>query len=159
MKLYKTTITPKSYFATSLKGDTIFGQMCWSILYLFGKDRLENLLKEYENSPFLVVSDGFALGFLPKPKMPSKFLNEKSEEKKQNRKKVWLTINELQEGKYESARTDSEINEKIKVFSTMHNSINYKTFHTGEGFDPYGVESYQISPKEVYFLIDEDILV
>ena len=158
MKLYKTTITPESSFATPLKGDTLFGQMCWAIRYSFGNDKLKNLLENYKNDkkPFLVVSDGFAQGFLPKPKMPGELLSEKSEDKKENRKKIWLTISELINGEYQNARTDEEIKHKEKVHSQMHNSINYKYFHTTEGFDPYGVELFSIPKKDIYFLIDEE---
>ena len=54
MKLYKTTFIPTSNFATTLKGDTLFGQICWAIRYTFGNDKLEALLLNYETKPFLV---------------------------------------------------------------------------------------------------------
>ena len=108
MRLYKTTITPQSNFATTLRGDTLFGQMCWSLRYRFGNERLEQLLKEYETKPFLVVSDGFAKGYLPKPKMPGSLLGEKADEKKVNRKKIWLTRKELENGNFANAKTDEE---------------------------------------------------
>lgn len=155
MKLYKTTITPKSTFATSLKGDTLFGHMCWMVRYCYGNERLESLLALYENQPFMIVSDGFAKGYLPKPKMPSVYLHENSEEKKENRKKVWLTLEELASGAYHKAKTDKEVKNSDKSISQMHNSINYRLFHTTEGFDPYGVECYAISKKDIYFMIDE----
>lgn len=157
MKLYKTTITPESPFGTPLKGDTLFGQMCWAIRYTLGNDKLKALLEGYRNGekPFLVVSDGFAPGYLPKPKMPGKLLSEKSEDKKETRKKVWLTTAELASGEYTKARTDKEVGHEEKIFSVMHNSINYKLFQTGDGFDPYGVEVLALSQKDLYFLIDE----
>jgi CRISPR-associated protein Csm4 len=46
MKLYKTTITPTSNFATTLKGDTLFGQICWGIFYSLEEKRLKELLKK-----------------------------------------------------------------------------------------------------------------
>lgn len=158
MKLFKTTIYPKSPFGTLLKGDTLFGQMCWAVRYSTKNNDLKKLIDNYKNGdkPFLVVSDGFAQGFLPKPKMPGELLLEKSEEKKENRKKIWLTISELLNGEYQNARTDEEIKHKDKVYHKMHNSINYKYFHTGDGFDPYGVEVFSLSKKDVYFLIDEE---
>ncbi len=159
MNLYKVTITPTSDFATTLRGDTLFGQMCWAIFYKFGKERLEILLNSYrENRPFLVVSDGFPSKFLPKPKMPSKFLNEKSEDKKQNRKKLWLSLEELLNAKYCQAKRDNEINNIDSRIANIHNAINYKTFHTGDGFDPYIIESNILSQREVYFLLDESQL-
>ena len=52
MTLYKTTITPKSNFTTPLKGDTLFGQICWAIRYRLGEDRLNELLSDYDKKPF-----------------------------------------------------------------------------------------------------------
>lgn len=157
MKLYKTTITPISNFITTLKGDTIFGQMCWAIRYKYGEDRLIELLSNYENRPFLIVSDGFTKGFIPKPKLPSLLLNESIEDKKLNRKKVWITIDELKDSNFQMAREDShkEVNNSDTQFSVVKNSINYKTFATeGDGFDPYGENEISFSKKDIYFLMD-----
>ncbi len=159
MKLYKTTITPISNFATTLKGDTLFGQMCWSIKYVFGEEKLKELLSDYEDSPFMIVSDGFASGYLPKPKMPSLLLGENSDEKKQNRKKIWLTLEQLQSGEFAEAKTDidDEVNNNDKTAQVIRNSINYKTFTTTDdgAFAPYGEKELSFSPKDIYFLIDE----
>ena len=160
MKLYRVSITPTSDFATKLKGDTLFGQFCWAIYYHLGKDRLEELLKDYreQKEPFLVVSDGFTQGYLPKPKMPSIFLDEKSEDKKINRKKVWLTLDDLLNGEYANAKQEKEIGSRDKQDMSLHNSLNYKTFHTGDGFDPYALEVTSLSKKDIYFLLDENQL-
>jgi len=161
MLLYKVPITPTSSFATTLKGDTLFGQICWAIFYQFGKDRLSNLLEHYkqENSkPFLVVSDAFPHGYLPKPKMPSRYLGEKSEDKKYNRKKLWLTLEALTSGAYTKAKSDKEIESRDMQHVTMHNALNYKTFHTGDGFDPHGLAVSHLGAKDIYFLLDESQL-
>jgi len=156
MKLYKATITPISNFATALKGDTIFGQMCWAIRYKYGNDRLEEFLSNYDKEPFLVVSDGFVAGYLPKPTMPSFLLNENSEEKKENRKKVWLTLEELENSNFTNARTDKEVENISKNITTIRNSINYKTFTTdGDNFSPYGETEQILSKKDIYFLISD----
>ena len=154
MKLYKTTLIPESNFATPLKGDTLFGQMCWSIRHLLGEEKLKELLFDYETSPFLVVSDGFASGYLPKPKLPRAFLGENPDEKKANRKKNWLRLEDLQHGNFSNA---IEVT-KDKTFTVMRNSINYKTFSTDDSgaFSPYGVDEMHIEPKDVYCLIDEE---
>lgn len=160
MKLYKVTITPTSDFATTLRGDTLFGQLCWAIFYKFGKEKLTKLLDNYRegNAPFLVASDAFPQGYLPKPKMPSRFLNEKSEDKKLNRKKLWLTLDELMGGAYSKARRDKEVDNSDKSSVTIHNALNYKTFHTGDGFDPHGLSVWSLSTKDIYFLVDEEQL-
>ncbi len=158
MRLYKTTITPISNFATMLRGDTLFGQMCWSIKYALGEETLTTLLKDYETEPFMVVSDGFASGYLPKPKMPSLLLGEHSDEKKQNRKKIWLTIEQLQNGEFAKAQIDNEVKNSDKTAQVIRNSINYKTFSTSDdgAFAPYGEKELALTKKDIYFLIDED---
>jgi len=157
MKLYKVPITPISHFATKLKGDTLFGQMCWTIAYSFGQKKLIELLNNYRENkrPFLIVSDAFPSKYLPKPKMPSRFLKEKSEDKKLNRKKLWLKLDDLLEGRYQEARSDKEIENGDRDDITIHNALNYKTFHTGEGFDPYGLTISKLDKKDIYILLDE----
>ena len=156
MKLYKTTFNPISNFATSLKGDTLFGQICWAIRYTFGNDKLESLLSTYETSPFLVVSDGFAKGYVPKPSLPSNLLGENNDLKKENRKKVWLKLEELQNGDFLKALKDEDVLNINKTTIVVKNSLNYKTFSTDDSgvFSPYGESETIISPRDIYFLID-----
>ena len=163
MKLYRCTIKPKSSFATPLKGDTIFGHLCWMIHYKWGNEKLEKLLDNYKSGkPFLIVSDGFAKGYLPKPKMPSCYLDEDSSCKKENRKKIWLTLQDLLDGNYKNAKKESEIfkdDNKEKEESVVKNSINYKTFTTTQGdFAPYTSKEYFINDKDIYFLLDQEQL-
>lgn len=155
MELYKVTIKPLSNFATSLKGDTIFGQLCWSIRYVFGEERLENLLANYTSQPFLIVSDAFARGYLPKPSMPMAYLNEDAEKKKENRKKIWLTLDDLQQGNYQNAKDNKEANNINKDASTVKNSIDYSLFSTSEKFTPFIEDENYISKQDIYFLLDE----
>ncbi|MCH9739335.1 MAG: hypothetical protein K0U38_00635 [Epsilonproteobacteria bacterium] len=156
MKLYKTTITPNSNFATSLKGDTLFGQMCWAVFYLFGKNRLDTLLANYKSEPFLIVSDGFAPNYLPKPYLPSSLLGEDSDLKKENRKKIWLRLEELQNGEFHKAIEDEKAFNSDTKTMIIHNSINYQTSTTGgDGFDPYGIEERSLTPKDIYFLVSD----
>lgn len=157
MKLYKTTFTPISNFATTLKGDTLFGQICWAIRYTFGNEKLESLLSNYGISPFLVVSDGFAKGYVPKPSLPSSLLGENSDLKKENRKKVWLKMEELQNSQFSKARKNEDVGYFHNTISVVKNSLNYKTFTTDESgkFSPYSEEETSLSPKDVYFLIDD----
>ena len=160
MKLYKVTITPISNFSTTLKGDTLFGQMCWAIRYAFGEERLKVLLSTYNDKPFLVVSDAFATGYLPKPKMPSLLLGEDQEDKKINRKKLWLTCKQLEDGNCADALTNKEANNREKNIVSMHNSLNYKTFMTSDdgSFAPYGEKEVSFSDRDIYFLVDENKL-
>jgi len=153
-----TTITPTANFATSLKGDTIFGQLCWALRFALGNDKLTRLLSDYTSNPFMIISDGFPTGYLPKPTMPSALLGEKSDDKKANRKKIWLTINELKNGTFTSARTDKEIDNISKSVATIKNSLNYQTFTTDDSgvFAPYSEEESVISPRDIYIALDEE---
>ena len=157
MTLYKTTITPKSNFTTPLKGDTLFGQICWAIRYTLGEDRLNELLSDYDKGPFLIVSDGFASGYLPKPSMPSHLLGENLELKKENRKKIWLSIEDLQGGNFKNAKTSNEIGHELTKNATIKNSINYLTFTTDDSgkFSPYALVEMKFSRQDIYFLLDD----
>jgi CRISPR-associated protein Csm4 len=71
MNSLKLTLRPLSAFATPLAGDTLFGQLCWAARERFGEARLGELLDGYvDGRPFLVVSDGFPSGLLPRPTAP-----------------------------------------------------------------------------------------
>lgn len=156
MKLYKTTITPLSSFGTTLKGDTIFGHICWAIC-LKNKNRLNELLKGYEKEPFLVVSDAFVSGYFPKPTAPSTMLGENLADKKVNRKKVWLNWKDLQNGDFSLAKSDDELEKPMVTFLSIKNKINRLTFTTDEGdFAPYSMSEYMTVPQDVYFLLDTD---
>lgn len=159
MTLYKTTITPRSNFTTPLKGDTLFGQICWAIRYGLGEDKLNELLSDYDKKPFLIVSDGFASGYLPKPSMPSHLLGENLELKKENRKKIWLSIEDLQSGNFKNAKTSDEIGYELKKIATIKNSINYLTFTTdGSGkFAPYALMEIKLGKQDIYFLLDDKL--
>ncbi|MEO2083580.1 MAG: RAMP superfamily CRISPR-associated protein [Desulfurobacteriaceae bacterium] len=70
MKTAKITIEPKTSFITPLQSDTLFGQFCWQYRYIYGESELEELLKDYDDNPAIVFSDGFPEGFLPVPRVP-----------------------------------------------------------------------------------------
>lgn len=163
MKLYKTTLTPLSSFATQLKGDTFFGMLCWAIRYKFGEDRLKDLIKDYDKNPFLIVSDGFLSGFLPKPTMPSKMLGEEKEHKKENRKKLWLSYEDFEKSKFTNAKTIKDVAEILKNKGakicatkseiTTKNTINYLSFTAD---DPYSELEFVLPPQDIYILLNED---
>ena len=58
MKTYEIVLKPLSGFGTPLKGDTLFGHICWQAFYdanLFGNPA-DTLLSGYTMAPFLVLS-------------------------------------------------------------------------------------------------------
>ena len=151
-KLYKATIKAKSNFATPLKGDTIFGQLCWSIRMIESKKELNRVLENYKSNPFCIVSDAFIHNHLPKPKAPASFLNEDPQEKKENRKKQWLLHNDFFYQNYKNAKELKE----YETIDLVRNSINYKLNRTeGENFSPYAQEEFVFDKKDIYFLIEE----
>ena len=158
MRLYKTTITPISSFATPLKGDTLFGQICWAIRYIYKEDRLNSLLQNYDTEPFLIVSDGFASGYLPKPTLPSALLNESLKDKKINRKKIWLNPSDLQAGNFQNAQKSSDIEYNFTKSISVKNSINYLKFCTDDSgaFSPYSLIEMSFSKQDIYFLLSDD---
>jgi len=157
MTLYKTTITPTSFFASKLQGDSIFGQMCWMIKFIYGNNKLEELLNDYKVNPFMIVSDGMPNDYFPKPTLPPYLLNEDINQKKLNKKKLWLSLEDLQKGNFNFAKTSEEIDYAQKEFSQIKNSLNYKTFKTdSKNFAPYSDSLIELSKSDIYFLIDED---
>ena len=160
MTLYKTTLTPLSRFATPLRGDTLFGQLCWAIVHRYGEAKLETLLACYDDAPFLVVSDLFASGHLPKPSLPASLLGESPDEKKANRKKVWLMPEDLFSGRYDKAKRDEEAAYGFRAETTVHNSLNYRTFRTDASgaFAPYGAMEYDLTAGDIYLLLDDEKL-
>lgn len=168
MKLFKAIISPKSSFLTPLKGDTLFGQICWAISYKFGEKFLNDLLDSYDTAPFLVVSDAFVSGYLPKPNLPLSMLNEPDfdKNKKEIRKKIWLSLDDLQNGEFQNAKKNDEILQNLEKENNksthssqliMHNTINRLSFTTGESdeFAPFSLQEFTISERDIYFLLDE----
>ena len=58
MQTYRLTLQPLSALGTPLAGDTLFGQLCWTLRHQLGNDALTALLAGYtQGQPFAVVSD------------------------------------------------------------------------------------------------------
>jgi CRISPR-associated protein Csm4 len=67
MKAYKCTIKLKSSVETPLEADIIWGSIIWALKYFYGKEEVEETIKEYSTEPPLIISDGFPAGYLPCP--------------------------------------------------------------------------------------------
>jgi len=86
------TIRPRTAFGGAIRGDTLFGQLCWAIRHRHGEPRLEALLEGYAESPFAVCSDAFPRGFLPRPALPPHRFERVDEERKRIKKRKWLPL-------------------------------------------------------------------
>ena len=133
MKIYSITIKPITGFATPLKGDTIFGHICWQLAYEKAIS-LDNLLKDYSENPFAVFSSAYPQFFsendnayvyaLKKPDIPIEYIidcagldkKERLEKKKEFKKKKWMLVKEGESfatfKNHEKYLSDKEIIEK-----------------------------------------------
>lgn len=150
MKTYRITLNLKSAFATPLKGDTLFGQLCWAIRNRLGENHLTGLLDGYMcGQPFAVVSDAFPHDYLPLPKLPGYFYGKiEGIDRKAIKKRCWLPeeVASMPVTQWlEQAKTASDVIGQARNLSEKHlqphNTINRQTNTTGEGgFAPYSIE-------------------
>jgi CRISPR-associated protein Csm4 len=154
------TLQPRSAFGTPIVGDTLFGQLCWAIRERYGEQRLTELLDGYTGGrPFLVVSDAFPDGRLPRPQLPDFFIGLDADpaQRKLVRQRVWLHAEEaglpLQEW---ISRAESGTHQRHEVLT--QNTINRLTGTTGNGpFAPRQVEriGYAANTRvDVYCVVD-----
>jgi CRISPR-associated protein Csm4 len=168
MQTLRLTLKPRSAFGTSLKGDTLFGQLCWAIRNRFGEARLTKLLQDYTaGRPFAVISDALPSGFLPRPSLPGVYFKPVPEtDRKMVKKRCWLpleAINQPLASWLSHCKADSDLaSTSISEYPQPHNSINRTTGTTGAGFDPYTMsqlwfaeEADTASMLDVYVLLDE----
>lgn len=172
MKRYCLKLKPLSAFSASIKGDAIFGQLCWAAANRYGEAHLRELLGKYSTHPFAVLSDGFPGGYLPRPSLPVRCFDiPENEDRKITKAKSWISQDSLKipVAKWlDGAKSDSDL---IGTRSEQpHNTINRLTGTTGEGmFAPYSQSQiwHQITKDngvvetmefDVYMLLDEDQL-
>ena len=178
MKLYQIDIKPAGGFYTPIKGDTLFGMFCWAVVERFGEDRLTKMLDGYtENRPYIVLSDAFPQGYLPKPVLPFPYFKKEGqkedefnvkERKKFKRRewlpadKIFLPTNKMAEEFKEVAIEISVKGEKKEV-SFMEkslktqNSVNPETNHASGGkYSAYMTDIIRYQGElTVYAVIDE----
>ena len=86
------TLRPLSAFGGPLKGDTLFGQLCWALRNRYGHAALVEWLEGYgQGAPFLVCSDAFPAGYLPRPALPlHHFTALNEDDRKAIKRRRWL---------------------------------------------------------------------
>ncbi|HOY66163.1 MAG TPA: hypothetical protein PLP29_04690 [Candidatus Ozemobacteraceae bacterium] len=148
MKTLICTIRPTSGFGTTLKGDTIFGHLCWQIARdpaLFGKT-LDDLLADYDRTPFLIASSAaIDLGkpgtprlVLKRPALPFQRLfpeqpADKSDKKgrlKELKKKTWFLTSPDQPSAYlekASFLDDEEVFRQFEILLPIETKKRLRT--------------------------------
>lgn len=158
-------LTPVSAFGSTLRGDMIFGQLCWAIRNRFGESFLNSLLEDYTSGqPFVVVSDAFPKGYLPKPSLP--FLFSKSAGHLENRKEIkrrkWVAMEHFMRplGEvFDAAVSEEAIIGGFRTALHFHNSVSRSTGTTGASFDPYQTEYHWPNGEiilDLHILVDEN---
>lgn len=146
----RATIELHTAFGTPLAGDTLFGQLCWAAREQLDNEALVGLLDGYTNGkPWLVVSDGFPSGYLPKPSLPAALFactsnNRDADinQRKAEKNKRWLPADKagipLKEWMTLATNDQQAYGAKPIEAPQPHNTINRHTGTTGKGdFTPY----------------------
>lgn len=176
MQTYCITLEPITAFGTPLSGDTLFGQLCWTLRHSYGNDRLNSLLQGYlEGRPYAVISDAFPAGYIPLPALPSFFWEQdKKADRKALKAKRWidrdsqtlpltqwqlnaLSENDIVQMQDEKRRGSFSVNEIC-----VHNTIDRMTGTTGTGmFAPYASSKTWYTSQcqlQCYVVLDENRL-
>jgi len=164
------TIELHTAFGTPLSGDTLFGQLCWAAREQLGNTALTRLLDGYTaGRPWLIVSDGFPSGFLPKPTVPASLTsankNGDALARKAQKTKRWIALTDftkplpdLLAGAVSDKIVFGDQGKPVEA-SQAHNMLSRLTGSTGEGeFAPYTQTQIFFSRgqrMDVYCVLDE----
>lgn len=164
--LHRATLALATPLGTPLAGDTLFGQICWALREAKGAAELAKRLEGYtRGQPWLVVSDGFPAGHLPKPTLPQHFEPAREpQERKAAKNNRWIPLDAtgLPLPRLLDAARDDEAAYGKAPRSGMqsHNTLNRLTGTTGEGeFAPYALPQtfYRAGQRiDLWLLLDED---
>jgi CRISPR-associated protein Csm4 len=141
IKDYLAQIELKTNLYTPILGDTVFGMICWMLLYQEGETTLSEFLEESNQSPQAIFSSAFPKGHLPLPNIPKiTSLNLSSSQRKKLKKEQWISVSkflelrnnfsldEFYKFKLQEYANTIEENPFEKVVSYVpHNSINRLT--------------------------------
>jgi CRISPR-associated protein Csm4 len=173
MQTYRYTLRPLSAFGTPLAGDTLFGQLCWTLHHRLGNARLKELLHDYTNGrPFVVVSDAMPAGHVPLPQLPVSAwpwtAATDALDRKTLKKKKWLPLAGLAKPLDQwqsSAQSDAQVAPQSDTpieRAQPHNTINRRTGTTGQGqFAPFAMRQTWFHPAtqfDLYIAVDESRL-
>jgi CRISPR-associated protein Csm4 len=172
MNVYRITLQPRTAFGTRPLGDTLFGQLCWTLRHRHGENRLNELLDGYtDGNPFAVLSDALPAGYLPRPQLPGVLYDEvPGLDRKAAKRLAWLPWERQGEPVREwlrHCRPASDIaGAAPEAHPQPHNSLHRLTGTTGgEGFAPftmtqhwYGSRRGEPATLALHAVLDEDRL-
>lgn len=168
MKNYLVTLKVHSPLITPILGDTLFGHICWGIVYHEGEKALMNFLEPYDQgNPHLILSNGFPDGMVPvpllKPKIPSYDLSlEQLQKIKKAKKQKYMPFDYFTDESFKFSEdtlidqfTKSEAGKSKYSFHSwnlnyelrFHNTINRITGTTDEKTKTTGLYSV----KELFY--------
>ncbi len=162
MEYAKITVKPTTPFISVLQSDTIFGHFAWGVRFLYGKEKLEELLESFEKKPFIIFSDGFKKGYLPKPLLKpfTGFSCDKADYIKKLKKLsfvpkelIFKNIDSLKDEiflKYIIEKKESCKKKRSKTV-TQKNSINRLTNRVDEGLYSIKERFFKDDEFEIYF--------
>lgn len=159
MQTLRITLRPLSALGTPLAGDTLFGQLCWTLRHQLGNDRLNDLLQGYtQGQPFAVVSDALPGGHVPLPSLPSGVWakDPANADRKVLKKKRWLHGSDLHQplSKWQQLALGDTALGKSTSRAQPHNTINRQTGTTGTGmFAPYTVAQTWLAPGSLFDVV------
>lgn len=164
--LHRATLALRTPLATPLAGDTLFGQLCWALREAAGEAELVRRLQGYsEGSPWLVVSDGFPAGHLPKPTLPQHFAAPVDDPTKRKKLKSQRWVPLEQAGARLSTLLASAVDDETaygvapRHAVQAHNTLDRRSGSTGKGaFAPYTVpQTFHGAGQQVdlYLVLDE----
>ncbi|MCF8169192.1 MAG: hypothetical protein K9K38_14680 [Rhodoferax sp.] len=170
MQTHRITLRPLSAFGTPLAGDTLFGQLCWTLRHQLGNVRLNELLHGYTScQPFAVLSDAFPADHVPLPHVPSELWQKPTTadapDRKLLKKRKWLPLAAMAKPfvQWQSlAKGDADVAPRAATpieRAQPHNTINRQTGTTGEGqFTPYTMPQIWFHPAmqfDLYVVLDD----
>lgn len=151
MQRLRVSLQVRSPFGTPLAGDTLFGQLCWAIRERHGEPRLHELLDGYgAGRPFLVISDGFPAGWLPRPSLPDFMLgaDDGGAKRKEMKRRHWLPASGMHLPLAEWLLLAEQL-PAGRAETVTQNTINRLTGTTGTGqFAPRQVERLELRRGE-----------
>ncbi|MBK7677696.1 MAG: hypothetical protein IPJ27_24785 [Candidatus Accumulibacter sp.] len=165
--LHRATLALHTPLGTPLAGDTLFGQLCWALREASGEAELIRRLDGYtQGQPWLVASDGFPAGHLPRPTLPRHFAAPADDpsQRKAARKKRWIPVQNT--GATLATLLGSAVDDAVAYGSAprqavqAHNTLDRLTGTTGKGaFSPYTVaQTFHAAGQriDVYLVFDTD---